>query len=380
MQAVILAAGKGTRMYPLAVDKPKPLIEVANKPVLEHNLEQMLGLVHKVVIVVGYKKDLIINRFGDNYKGIKITYVVQEEQLGTGHAVLMAKDFVDKKFLVLNGDDLFSRKDMESISKYDNCILVKYKQDASAFGAVVIEEGKVRDVVEKSKEFVSNYVNAGMYCFNPEVFTILNGLEPSIRGEYEITDDVKVLAKENKMHAEEVKGYWIPVGYPWHVLDATEKLLKENEDISIKGKLGKNVKVEGSVDIGDGTIVEDGCVLKGNIVIGRGCLIGENCVLEGFVAIGDGSRIGDKVHLENTIVGAGCELEEGCSVKDSVLGDKARLSAGVSISNIGKDKTVKINGNGKEHDSGKKKLGAFVKDKCEVCKELHAGDCVDEDC
>jgi len=380
MQAIILAAGKGTRMYPMALDKPKPLIEVANKPVLEHNLEQMLGLVSEVVIVVGYKKDMIINRFDDNYKGMKITYVVQEEQLGTGHAVLMAEKFVTEKFLVLNGDDLFSRKDMDNISKYSNCILVKYKQDASAFGAVVIEDGKVTDIVEKSKEFVSNLVNTGMYCFSPEVFAILKEVKPSVRGEYELTDAVKVLAQQGKMHAEEVVGYWIPVGYPWHILEATEELLNENDEVSIKGKLGKNVIIEGTIDIGEGTIVEDGCVLKGNIVIGRGCLIGENCVLEGFIAIGDGSRIGDNVKLENTIVGAGCELEESCSVKDSVLGDKARLSSGVNISNVGKDKTVKINGNGKEHDSGKKKLGAFVKDKCEVCKGLDAGECVDKDC
>jgi bifunctional UDP-N-acetylglucosamine pyrophosphorylase/glucosamine-1-phosphate N-acetyltransferase len=269
---------------------------------------------------------------------------------------------------------------MQNISKYGNCILIKYKKDASAFGAVVIEKGFVKDIVEKSKEFVSNYVNTGMYCFSPEVFAIIKNLSPSIRGEYEITDAVKVLAKDNKMHAEEVQGYWIPVGYPWHILDATEKLLEENKDISIKGKLGNNVIIEGSVDIGEGSIVEDGCVLKGNIVIGKGCLIGENCTLEGFTAIGDGSRIGEKVKLENTIVGAGCELEAGCEVKNSVLGDKARLNKGVKISNVGKKGTVKVNGDGKEYDSGKEKLGAFVGDKCEVCKKLHPGECVDKDC
>ena len=116
MQAVILAAGKGTRMFPMALKKPKPFIEVANKPVLEHNLEQLLGLVNEIIIIVGYKKDMIMDRFGDNYKGIKITYVIQEEQLGTGHAVLMAEKFVNEKFLVMNGDDLFSRKDMQTLS------------------------------------------------------------------------------------------------------------------------------------------------------------------------------------------------------------------------------------------------------------------------
>lgn len=379
MQAIILAAGKGTRMYPLTVSRPKPLIEVANKPVLEHNLEQMLGLIEEAIIIVGYKKDQIINRFGDNYKGLKIKYVVQEKQLGTGHAVLTAEKLITHKFLVLNGDDLFSRKDMLNLSKYDNCILVKYKEDPSAFGAVVVEKGLVKDIVEKSKKVISHLVNTGMYSFSPEVFEILKKIEPSVRGEYELTDAVKVLAKEGKMHYEEVQGYWIPVGYPWHILEATEKLLEEKEEVSIKGKLGKKVVIEGSLDLGEGSIIEDGCILRGNIVIGKGCFIGENSELSGFTAIGDGTRIGEKVKLVNTIIGAGSELEDNCEVKDSVLGDKVRISAGVKIFNLGKKGTVKVNGQGKEYDSGRERLGAFVGDKCIVCKKLHPGECVGKD-
>lgn len=393
MQAVILAAGKGTRMYPLTVSRPKPLIEVANKPVLEHNLEQMLGLVEEAIIIVGYKKDQIISRFGDNYKGLKLKYVVQEKQLGTGHAVLTAEKLIKAKFLVLNGDDLFSRKDMINLSKYDNCILVKYKEDPSAFGAVVVEKGLVKDIVEKSKKVISHLVNTGMYSFSPEVFEILKKIEPSVRGEYELTDAVKVLAKAGKMHYEEVQGYWIPVGYPWHILEATEKLLEEKEEVSLKGKLGKKVIIEGSLDLGEGSIIEDGCILKGNIVIGKGCLIGEGSELSGFTAIGDGTRIGEKVKLTNTIIGAGSELEDDCEVKDSVLGDKVRLSVGVKISNLGrsnsgksnserpnKKETIRINSNGKEYDSGRERLGAFVGDKCVVCKKLHPGECVEKDC
>ncbi len=388
MQAVILAAGKGIRMYPLTVSRPKPLIEVANKPVLEHNLEQMLGLVEEAIIIVGYKKDQIINRFGDNYKGLKIKYVVQEKQLGTGHAVLTAEKLINNKFLVLNGDDLFSRKDMVNLSKYDNCILVKYKEDPSAFGAVVVEKGLVKDIVEKSKKVISHLVNTGMYSFSPEVFEILKKIEPSVRGEYELTDAVKVLAREGKMHYEEVQGYWIPVGYPWHILEATEKLLEEKEEVSLKGKLGKKVVIEGSLDLGEGSIIEDGCILKGNIVIGKGCFIGEKSELSGFTAIGDGTRIGEKVKLINTIIGAGSELEDNCEVKDSVLGDKVRLSVGVKISNLGKSssgksnqkETIRINSNGKEYDSGRERLGAFVGDKCVVCKKLHPGECVEKDC
>jgi NDP-sugar pyrophosphorylase family protein len=106
MQAVILAAGKGVRMLPLTKDRPKPLIEVAGKTLLERNLDQMIGLADEVILVVGYKKEMIMEKFGDNYKGMRIVYVVQEEQLGTGHALLQTEEKVKGKFLMLNGDDM----------------------------------------------------------------------------------------------------------------------------------------------------------------------------------------------------------------------------------------------------------------------------------
>jgi len=225
MQAVILAAGKGIRMLPLIKDKPKPLIEVAGKSLLEHNLNQMVGLVDEVIIVVGYLKEQIMEKFGDNYKGMKLVYVVQEEQLGTGHALLQVEKKVKGRFLMLNGDDLFSRKDMEAISKYDNCILVEKKDDVSGFGVVLVKGGMVVDIVEKPKKFVSNLVNAGMYCFGLEVFEVLKKLKKSERGEYEVTDAIKVLAEQGKMHYEEVKGFWIPVSEPRQIAEA-EKLLE----------------------------------------------------------------------------------------------------------------------------------------------------------
>ena len=291
MQAVILAAGKGTRIYPMGLKKPKPLIEVANKPVLEHNLDQMVGFIDEAIIIVGYKKDMIMNHLGDNYRGIKMTYVVQEEQLGTGHAVLLAEKHVHGKFLVLNGDDLFSKKDMVSISQCNNCLLVQYKDDPSAFGSVVIKNNFVQDVVEKSDTFVSHYVNTGMYCFMPDVFQVLHTIPLSARGEYELTDAVKELAKQGRMHAEEVTGHWIPVGYPWHILEASEALLNENEEISIRGSLGENVTISGSLDVGEGSTVGEGVVLRGNIVIGKNCSIGKNVIVTGFTALGNNTIV-----------------------------------------------------------------------------------------
>ncbi|PIN76349.1 hypothetical protein COV17_02910 [Candidatus Woesearchaeota archaeon CG10_big_fil_rev_8_21_14_0_10_36_11] len=376
MQAVILAAGKGTRIYPMGLKKPKPLIEVANKPVLEHNLDQMVGFIEEAIIIVGYKKDMIINHLGNNYRGIKLMYVVQEEQLGTAHAVLLAEHHVHGKFLVLNGDDLFSRKDMLAISQCNNCLLVQYKEDASAFGAVVLKDGFVQDIVEKSETFVSHFVNTGMYCFMPDVFSILHTIPLSARGEYELTDAVKEIAKQGKMHAEEVQGHWIPVGYPWHILEASEALLGERNEISIRGTLGENVTITGSLDVGEGSTVGECVVLRGNIVVGKNCTIGKNVIITGFTAIGDNTVIENGAHLHNVIIGAGATLKEECVVKDSVLGTGSVLSKGVRIANISKDATVKVKSNGLIYDSGKEKLGAFVGDECVIDDELGGGDCV----
>ncbi len=375
MQAVILAAGKGTRMFPMATEKPKPLITVANKPVLMHNLDQMVGLAEEAVIVVGYKKDMIIETLGNVYRGIRLKYVVQEEQRGTGHALMLAEEHISGKFLVLNGDDLFSRRDMEMLSHHAHGILVQYKEDTSAFGVVVVEEGIVKNIVEKPKEFVSHFVNTGMYCFTPEVFPILKSLTPSVRGEYELTDAVKVLVEQGKMCAEEVQGHWIPVGYPWHILEATEELLKGASGISIKGTIGQNVAIHGSLDVGEGTEIKDNVFIQGNVVIGKNCVIEDGVKLIGSIALGDNTVVQAGAELRNVIAGSGTQIQAGCVVCDSVLGEGAVLKSGVKVDSSSDGSTVKVHANGKVYDSGREQLGAFVGDKCTVHRELQSGEC-----
>ncbi len=158
---------------------------------------------------------------------------------------------------------------MVNVSNFDNCILLKHKEDVSAFGVVVVENGLVKDIVEKPDFPISNLVNVGMYCFTLEVFDILKNLKKSERGEYELTDAVKFIASQQKMHYQEVQGYWIPVGYPWQILEANELMLEDENNCSIKGKVEEGVIIEGSVDIGKGSLVKSGTLLKGNIVIGE---------------------------------------------------------------------------------------------------------------
>lgn len=229
MQAVILAAGKGLRMRPLTLERPKPLIEIAGKSILERNLDQLIGLVEEAILIIGYKKEMIIKKFGQAYRGIKLTYVSQDEPLGTGHALLQAEKRVTGKFLMLNGDDLYSKKDMEALIKHDNAILLQKKEgDLSCFGVVVVKEGLVIDIVEKPKKPVSNLINAQMFCLSPGIFALLKKIKKSERGEYEVTDAIKELTKQGKLHYEVVQGYWLPIGYPHHLPEA-EEFLKKNK-------------------------------------------------------------------------------------------------------------------------------------------------------
>jgi len=107
MQAVILAAGEGIRLRPLTLDKPKPLVKIDGKTLLEHNLDQLIGLIDEVILIIGYKGDMIKEYIGSEYQSMKIKYIEQKEQLGTGHALMQAKKLIKGKFLVLMSDDLY---------------------------------------------------------------------------------------------------------------------------------------------------------------------------------------------------------------------------------------------------------------------------------
>ena len=124
MKAVMLCAGKGTRLKELTYEVPKPLVNVAGTPILIHNLKQLIGIVDEAILVVGFKKEMMFDLLGEDYEGIKITYIEQSEQLGTGHAVSLVRDSVNEDFLLLGADDLFSKEE-ENLGKVSAVIKIK---------------------------------------------------------------------------------------------------------------------------------------------------------------------------------------------------------------------------------------------------------------
>ena len=163
MQAVILAAGEGTRVRPLTITRPKPSLKVLGKSILEYNLEALSSLVDEVILVVGYKGREIEKTIGHHFKSLRINYVWQERQLGTAHAAKKAKKLIKDKFLLLNGDDVYSKRDIkECLEKFPSILLGKVK-DPSKFGVVETKRNFVKDIIEKPRKPVSDLVNTGLY-------------------------------------------------------------------------------------------------------------------------------------------------------------------------------------------------------------------------
>ena len=228
MKAVVLAAGKGVRMLPLTEDQPKVLIEVAGKPFLYHVLESIrkAGL-KEAGIVVNYKKEKIAS-FIKNYKELKLTIIEQKEVCGTGSAVLSAKEYVGKEeFIVVMGDNLCSEEDIRTLSgKKDSFSYVApyvsgHPQD---YGVLTIDKDRLLKIDEKPKNPKSNLVNTGLYKFAYEIFEVLEKLEKSPRGEFELTDALNILAEKGKVKVYVLKEYWID-------MSSIENLPQVEEDV-----------------------------------------------------------------------------------------------------------------------------------------------------
>ncbi len=230
MKAIILAAGKGKRMFPLTLKKPKPMLRVNKKPILQFTLDQLEGLVDEAIIVIGYKGNQIKDYFGNSYKNIKLRYSFQEKPLGCGHALQQVKNVnmdVKGKFISLMGDDLYSKKDIKECLKYKLSVLAKKVNNPEKFGVLKVENGKIIDFIEKPKKFLSNLVSTGLWIFDDRAFNFK--LKKSERDEFEIVDIAKQYLKigEN-INIVEVKDFWIPISCK-EDLDFATKFLKERE-------------------------------------------------------------------------------------------------------------------------------------------------------
>jgi len=372
MKAVVLVAGKGTRMEPLTSDCPKVMLQVANKPILEHILNSAIQAgIEGFVFITGYLEQQIREYFGDGSKwGVSIDYVLQKEQLGTANAIGYAKGHVGEAFLVLNGDMLIGQEDLKVlISRTEEAVIcVKEVENPSDFGVLEVENNKVVRIIEKPKNPPTKLANAGVYLFRESIFDFIDRTQASVRKEFEITDSIQMLIDSGAaVGYSPLEGRWIDIGYPWDLLKANERLLKDLKS-RCEGIVEPNATIKGEVVIEKGALIRNGSYIEGPVIIGENCDIGPNCFIRPSTAIGNNSRIGNAVEIKNTIVMEGTHVGHLSYVGDSIIGRRCNFGAGTKVANLRHDgKNIKVRMKGKILDSGRRKLGVIMGD------DVHTG-------
>lgn len=372
MKAVVLVAGKGTRMEPLTSGCPKVMLQVANKPILEHILNSAIEAgIEGFVFITGYLEEQIKEYFGNGSKwGVSIEYVQQKEQLGTANAIGCAKGHVDGAFLVLNGDMLIGQEDLKAlVSRTEEAVIcVKEVENPSDFGVLETKDNRVVRIIEKPKNPPTNLANAGIYFFRQSIFDFIDRTQASVRNEFEITDSIQMLIDSGAaVGYSPLEGSWIDIGYPWDLLKANEHLLKGLKG-SCTGTVEPNATIKGDVVIGKGTLIRNGSYIEGPVIIGENCDIGPNCFIRPSTAIGNHVRIGNAVEIKNTIIMEDTHVGHLSYVGDSIIGHRCNFGAGTKVANLRHDgKNIKVMVKSKILDSGRRKLGVIMGD------DVHTG-------
>ena len=352
MKAVILAAGKGTRMWPLK--RPKPLLKVAGKTILEHNLSS-LSDVEEVIIILGHREQEMssfIEKIKPNYN-FKIITTTQKEQLGTYHALLQARPLLGNDFLVMCGDDLYSKQDIKACLA-GLSVLAKEVDEPSRFG-IVEQDGKGITITEKPPRPRSNLANTGLFHLDSRVFG--RDVKKSKRGELELTDavsglDLKIIRASS----------WTPIGYTWNLLEANELFLQKSGR-RIEGKAEKGSVLKEAIVLGKNSLVKSGAYIEGPVFIGDDCIIGPNCHIRPFTSIGNNCRIGNAVEIKNCVIGDNVSIGHLSYLGDSLVGDNANLGAGTIAANLRHDsKPIHVRVNGSLVNTRRRKFGCVIGD------------------
>lgn len=229
MQCVILAAGKGTRLRPLTESTPKPLVAVAGKPLLDHIFEAVPSAVTEFIIVTGYLEEQVRAHCGTEYMGRKVTYVHQEEQKGTGHALWLCKDLIKGRFLYMFADDIHGKADLARATSFTRSMLVLHTETPERFGiAVRHPDGTLAEFVEKPQDNTpSNLASTGVFVLDEKIFDFAPTVE--MNGEFYHTDMVRAYAKQYPIAVVE-QSLWIPIGYPEDV-ERAETLLQARPNV-----------------------------------------------------------------------------------------------------------------------------------------------------
>ncbi len=329
LKAVILAAGKGTRMRPLTNRRPKPLVPVAGRPIIEHIVGGLATAgVREICLVIGYLGEQLIDCLGDGTRlGARLTYVWQEEFLGTGAAVLLAEDFVGREDFVLGWGDIIvppaNYRRMVGMYEHERpeaVLSVNWVRDPWEGAAVYVRDRHVVRIEEKPPRgtATTRFNNAGLFVFGPELLAFLHDTPPSPRGEIEVPSAIgAMLARGRRIRAHTIRGgYWSDVARPGTAIDVSGRI--------IRGATRAGVLIHPTASIAPGAKLVSPVFVGAQARVGAGRL-GPN------VTIMDGAHLADDTALCNCMVLPCARVGEGCALRWAVVEEGASVPAGTTL-------------------------------------------------
>jgi len=338
MKAVILAAGKGVRMMPLTVYRPKPMIPIVNIPILKHIVDGLIKAgVTEIMMVTGYQAQIIEGFFGTGEDlGVGIHYRRQRRPEGTGKATLLAEDFVeDEPFVLAFGDIMTPQQNFSGVvaahaaNTDANYVCTARVEDPSRGAAVYVDDDRIVRIVEKPApgSSTSDLNNAGIFIFSPEVFRMLHTTKRSERNEYELTDAIAMMIEAGHLVKPYLlEGYWSNVGQPTELMELNRIILDEiAQNLASYGHSPEQV-----VLVGAGTEISPQAEIRGPVIIGGKCRIGSS-LIEEYSCLGDGVSVEDGAHLNWVELMHKSRVGRGSRISSALLGSNVTVREDVDI-------------------------------------------------
>lgn len=354
MKGVLLSGGTGSRLRPITHTGPKQLVPVANKPVIEYAIEDLREAgITEIGVVLGNKgREEIQSFLGDGSEyDVDITYIIQGNPLGLAHAAGCAREFVgDDNFVMYLGDNILKQGVTELVESfeagdYGAGIALQEVENPEAFGIAEVDpDGIITRLVEKPDDPPSNLALIGMYVFSPVIFDMIEELEPSWRGELEITDAIQALLDRGyAIDSHVVTGWWKDTGKPEDILEAN-RLVLEDAPLEIEGKIEDEAETRGRINLAASATIEDGAVVRGPVSIAENTTVASGTYVGPYTSIGPNSTLSG-IHIENSVVIGDSTITSSGRIVDSLLGRAANVESAEELLPEGRRLVVGENSN-----------------------------------